>query len=214
MLNFNGGKSRNAASSDQTEAQNSAETGAKSGAAQGSASRPAGEPASGDNTRKAIEIVKKYPLPGGRGAVETWFANSFLSNSANGSNEEWTATILHGNIFVVQYRLLRPKQDPLIYQFEVDLAKATIARGINNNAIELLDSSLTTSKPSRAKALKAGKKTAPKARKPAGFPMLPLPDEPVTTAAQQDPTGFETDGSEGSEKVRYIVAQESDEELF
>ena len=176
--------------------------------------KPAFEAASNENTRKAIETVKNYKLSGGRSTVVSWFANSFLSNSASGSNEEWSATILHGDIFVVQYRLLRPKQDPLIYQFEVDVAKDLIVRGINNNAIELLDfSSKVTAKAEPAPKRKA-RKASPKTGKSRGIPILPLPDEPVVRQAQEDPTGFETAAAEGNEKVKYIVAQESDEELF
>ena len=176
--------------------------------------KPAFEAASNENTRKAIETVKNYKLSGGRSTVVSWFANSFLSNSASGSNEEWSATILHGDIFVVQYRLLRPKQDPLIYQFEVDVAKDLIVRGINNNAIEVLDfSSKVTAKAEPAPKRKA-RKASPKTGKSRGIPILPLPDEPVVRQAQEDPTGFETAAAEGNEKVKYIVAQESDEELF
>jgi flagellar basal body-associated protein FliL len=175
--------------------------------------KPAFEAATNENTGRALEIVKNYKLSGGRGSVAGWFANSFLSSSATGSNEEWSATILHGDIFVVQYRLLRPKQDPLIYQFEVDVAKSLIVRGINNNAIDLLDFSSKVT----AKAAPAPKPKAKKARKPrksGEIPILPLPDEPAAKPAQEEPTGFEAVTPEDNEKVKYIVAQESDEELF
>jgi len=176
--------------------------------------KPSVEAAANENTRKAIETVKNYKLSGGRGSVASWFANSFLSNSSTGFNEEWSAPILHGDIFVVQYRLLRPKQDPLIYQFEVDVAKGIIVRGINNSSIELLDfASKTTAKAAPAPKRKV-RKTAQKTGKSRGIPILPLPDEPAVKRAQEDPTGFETATPEGNEKVKYIVAQESDEELF
>ncbi|MDA8132455.1 MAG: hypothetical protein M0011_13210 [Elusimicrobia bacterium] len=172
------------------------------------------QPPAGENIKKALDIVKNYKLSGGRGTIASWFANSFLSTSG-GANEEWTATPLHGDILVVQYRLLRPKQDPLIYQFEVDAAKQDILRGINNNAIELLDSS------SKAKSVSAAPAPAKKpARKKAArkasskeIPILPLPDEPSAGSQEQDPTGFENPQLE-PEQVKYLKAQESDEELF
>ncbi|MBI5743236.1 MAG: hypothetical protein HY952_01680 [Elusimicrobia bacterium] len=169
-----------------------------------------------ENIRKALDIVKNYKLSGGRGTIATWFANSFLSGAAGGANEEWTATPLHGDILVVQYRLLRPKQDPLIYQFEVDSAKQDIVRGINNNAIELLDQGV---KEKSAAAVPAKKPAAkPKARKssrPKEVPLLPLPDAPAAgQSPEADPTGFENGQGEGSEQVKYLKAQESDEELF
>ncbi|MBU2573231.1 MAG: hypothetical protein KKH28_04050, partial [Elusimicrobia bacterium] len=175
------------------------------------APKPAVESASNENTRKALETVKNYKLSGGRGTVSNWFANSFLSNSARGLNEEWSATVLHGDIFVVQYRLLKPKQDPLIYQFEVDVAKAVIVRGINNNAIELLDfSSKATARADTVRKPRSAPKRQPKTRS-----QLPLPDAPRTRQAiHEEPSGFENPSPEENEKVRYIMAQESDEELF
>jgi hypothetical protein len=175
------------------------------------------KPAS-ENTRKALEIVKNYKLSGNRGAIATWFANSFLSGAAGGANEEWTATPLHGDILVVQYRLLRPKQDPMIYQFEVDAAKQDIVRGINNNAIDLLDLASKEKSVSAVPVRKPAPKAKAKPRKPSrpkDIPILPLPDAPAARPQQeQAPTGFEDGQAEGSDQVKYLKAQESDEELF
>ena len=197
-------------------------------ALQPAATQPAAQPAgqetppaapekpANENIRKSLEIVKDYKLSGGRGTIKSWFANAFLSGAAGGTNEEWTATPLHGDILVVQYRLLRPKQEPMVYQFEVDAAKQDIVRGINNNAIELLDfsggeksvSAAPVRKPARAKAKKP-------ARKSGEIAQLPLPDAPAAgPAAEEAPTGFEDGQAEGSEEVKYLKAQESDEELF
>ncbi|MCM2267917.1 MAG: hypothetical protein NDI60_09125 [Elusimicrobiales bacterium] len=179
--------------------------------------QPAQEPAKppSESIRKALEIVKSYKLSGGRGTIATWFANSFLSGAAGGANEEWTATPLHGDILVVQYRLLRPKQDPLIYQFEVDAAKQDIVRGINNNAIELLDLSSGEKAAAAAPVKKKPVKTVRKPARPKEVPILPLPDAPAAGAgAETEPTGFENAQGEGSEEVKYLKAQESDEELF
>ena len=176
--------------------------------------RPAPAPApapSNENIKKALDIVKNYKLSGGRGTIASWFANSFVSSSG-GANEEWTATPLHGDSLVVQYRLLRPKQEPLTYQFEVDAAKRDIVRGLNNNAIELLDSG----KDKTVSAAPVKKPAKAKARKPArskDVPILPLPDAPAA-GGDQDPSGFENPTAEGSEQVKYLKAQESDEELF
>ncbi len=178
-------------------------------AAQTAAAQPTGE-----NIKKAIDIVKEYKLSGGRGNIATWFANSFMPGSSSGSREEWTATPLHGDILVVQYRLLRAKQDPVIYQFEVDAAKQDIVRGINNNAIELLDSSSA-----RSASAAPAKKPAAKAKRvvkaaPREVPILPLPDAPAAQRSESEPTGFENPSAEGSDQVKYLKAQESDEELF
>jgi hypothetical protein len=186
---------------------------------QAAAPQPAAEPEpqGGENIKKAMDIVKGYKLSGGRGTIASWFANSFLTGSSGGaSQEEWTATPLHGDILVVQYRLIRPKQDPMVYQFEVDAAKQDIVRGINNNAIDLLESSSKEKSASAAPVKKpAAKPKAKKPSRPKEIPILPLPDAPAAgPAAEQEPTGMENAQGEGSEKVKYLKAQESDEELF
>ena len=184
--------------------------------------------AANEGVKTAIETVKNYKLSGSRGAIGGWFANSFLSGSSGAASEEWSATPLHGDILVVQYRLIRQKQDPLIYQFEVDGAKNDIIRGINNNAIELLDFSSGKTAPNAAPAPKpegpakkiSAKKLSAKAKpvrkpgKPRGVPILPLPDAPWVGPKNEDFTGFEDAQPENGEKVKYIRAQESDEELF
>jgi len=187
--------------------------------------------AANEEVKAAIETVKNYRLSGGRGVIGSWFANSFLSGSSGAASEEWSATPLHGDILVVQYRLIRQKQDPLIYQFEVDGAKNDIIRGINNNAMELLDfssrktaqNSIFAPKPEAlskrisARKLSARAKPARKPSRPREVPILPLPlpDSPQTeTLSGDEPTGFEDVQPEDGEKVRYIRAQESDEELF
>lgn len=179
------------------------------------AAAPAGKPAN-ENIRKSLEIVKNYKLSGGRGTIKSWFANAFLTGAAGGTNEEWTATPLHGDILVVQYRLLRPKQEPMVYQFEVDAAKQDIVRGINNNAMELLDFSGGDKSVSAAPARKPAKAKAKKpARRQGEISQLPLPDAPpAPPASDEAPTGFEDGQAEGSEEVKYLKAQESDEELF
>ena len=89
-----------------------------------------------------IDIVKNYQLGSGKGSISNWFSNTF--SASNQVREEWNATYLSGNLFVVQYRVLRYKSEPIVYLFEVDVKKNQIVRGINNNAIELLSGSVTT----------------------------------------------------------------------
>ena len=175
---------------------------------------PAPEISANEKIRRALEIMKAYKLSGGRGPIESWFSNSFLSGRTGGSDDEWTATPLHGDIMVVQYRLLSPRQQaPLVYQFEVDTAKGDIVRGINNSAIELLD---LPSRRSIASALPVKKPAAkPKAKRTAAAPKgAPMPPLSGATAVKHKaaPAWFER--PENNEKVKYLRAQESDEDLF
>ena len=192
-----------------------------------------------DKMAKAMQIVKGYKLSGGRGTIANWFSNSFLSSTPS-TGDEWSATPLHANIYVVQYRLPRSRQDPLIYQFEVDIAKSSLLRGINNNAIDLLETGYS-SKTARAvparntydsdlpqksasakkKASNSGsllqrakQKFAPKKkyRKVPEIKQLPLPPAPKKRYSQAVPTGFEQPDEDSNEA--FLKAMESDEELF
>ena len=179
-------------------------------------------PSANENIRKAINIAKNHKLMGGRGSVSSWLSTSFLAGSSTKLNEEWSATILHKNIFVAQYRLLRQRKEPVVYQFEVDVAKGAITRGINNNAMELLDF------PAKRKALK--KKIVKPVKKPVSskpsktkktqkkklreLPQLKLPNEPLNNSEYKEPSGFENITLSANDRVKYIMAQESDEDLF
>ncbi|HOX23289.1 MAG TPA: hypothetical protein PLL10_07490, partial [Elusimicrobiales bacterium] len=85
-------------------------------------------------SKQAIEIAKSHDLGMGKGKLATWLTSSY---GASGQ-EDWSATQLLGDIYVVQYRLLRPRAEPIVYQFEVNVAQAQLSKGINNAAIELL----------------------------------------------------------------------------
>jgi len=159
--------------------------------------------------KNAIEAVKNFNLSNGRGTVSNWFSNSFVSSGQ--SREEWSATLLQGKIFVVQYRLIRPKQEPLVYQFEVNAETGQILRGINNNAIDLLESGSSKSVKKENKSNKKPlvlpkKKAQPKVDKPA-----PLPER--DNSDYQEPSGFESSQLISKAKIR-ITAPETDEELF
>ncbi|MCG2725001.1 MAG: hypothetical protein L6420_01880 [Elusimicrobia bacterium] len=171
---------------------------------------------SNENVRTAIDIVKSHKLAGGRGLIATWLSNSFLSGSSVGLNEEWSATILHKDVFVTQYRLLRQRKEPVVYQFEVDVKKGEIVRGINNSAIELLDfpsKNKTVKKPVSKEPAKEAK-SQPKKKRLNILPQLPLPAPPAKDFKHKEPSGFENITLSASDKVKYIRAQESDEELF
>ena len=165
-----------------------------------------------ENVKKSIEIVKNYALSDGRGSISNWFSNNFSSSKQ--VSEEWNSTLLQDNIFVVQYRVIRPKQDPLVYQFEVDVEKGNINRGINNNAIELLESS--KKEVVKKQLPPKGKKKQVAMAKPKGkgknVPLLPLPEKDDSDS-MNEPTGLENADTITTGKVK-INAPESDEELF
>ncbi|NLI09643.1 MAG: hypothetical protein GX447_02655 [Elusimicrobia bacterium] len=168
---------------------------------------------SGQGVKNAIEAVKNFSLSDGRGTVSNWFSNSFASSGQ--SREEWTATLLQGKIFVVQYRLIRQKQEPLVYQFEVDSESGKILRGINNNAIDLLESGEEKLKKKAAVSPSQKPKSKPSAIKKKAAEkkdsLLPLPERDESDYSE--PTGFENSDMISKAPVK-ITAPESDEELF
>ncbi|MEF3280690.1 MAG: hypothetical protein K6357_06980 [Elusimicrobiota bacterium] len=109
-----------------------------------------------ENVKRSIDIVKNYDLGDGKGNISRWFSNVFSASSQ--VKEEWNATYLSGNLFVVQYRVLRYKNEPIVYLFEVDVDKNKIVRGINNNAIDLLSGKRTSSKNNVNKSIAKNKK--------------------------------------------------------
>ncbi len=108
-----------------------------------------------ENVKNAIDIVKNYNLGEGKGSIEKWLSNT-VASSVKGK-EEWNATYLSGSIFVVQYRFLRYRAEPVVYLFEVDVDKREIVRGINNNAINLLSSKKSQLKSATAKKVNIDK---------------------------------------------------------
>ncbi|MFA6583338.1 MAG: hypothetical protein WCS77_03490 [Elusimicrobiaceae bacterium] len=94
---------------------------------------------SGAKSEFAINIVKKHLLPGGKGTVEGWLANSLVAGLGSQPYEErWEAKSCYRNTCYVYYKLLQPRKEPVQYGFVVDIEKSVIKSGINNKAVELL----------------------------------------------------------------------------
>jgi len=163
-----------------------------------------------ENVKKSIEIVKNYNLSDGRGTISNWFSNNFSSSKQ--VNDEWSSTLLQDNIYVVQYRVIRPKQEPLVYQFEVDVEKGNINRGINNNAIELLESNKKEVVKKQTPPKTTKKQVAMAKSKKKEVSLLPLPEK-EDNENMNEPTGFENADTITTGKVK-INAPETDEELF
>ena len=83
---------------------------------------------------QAVDIAKNHDLGMGKGKLSAWLQSSYGA----AGQEDWSATQLLGDIYVVQYRLLRARQEPIAYQFEVNVKDGKLTKGINNSAIELL----------------------------------------------------------------------------
>ncbi|MBI4056517.1 MAG: hypothetical protein HY399_03110 [Elusimicrobia bacterium] len=91
---------------------------------------------SSENVQKAIDFVKNYSLGQGRGSIAQWFQASYLASPGLGSQETWSATLLEGNIYSVQYKLSKAGQT-IVHLFVADLDKKVL-RGLDNSSSELL----------------------------------------------------------------------------
>ena len=113
---------------------------------------PAQEPSAPVRTAgasvQAVEIAKNHDLPMGKGKLSAWLQSSY---GASGQ-QDWSATQLLGDVYVVQYQLLRARLEPIAYQFEVNVKEGRLTKGINNSAIELLGGGTDLPSAGRAKA--------------------------------------------------------------
>ncbi|MDD4003849.1 MAG: hypothetical protein PHW69_01430 [Elusimicrobiaceae bacterium] len=170
------------------------------------AAQPSGEPPGLDAAAKselAVSIVKQHSLPGGKGTIENWFANTLVAGLGGEPYEEkWESKSCYRSTCYVYYKLLQPRKEPLQYGFVVDTDARKIKSGINNKAVELLggDDGMFSSPSGKANKLspsasepdysnaarsasgKPAVKTRPavkKKKKAASVPdQLPLPKDP------------------------------------
>lgn len=100
---------------------------------------PAQEPKAKPLAQQAVEITKEFKLPKSRSTVQEYLRGANASYFSQGYKEEWTADFLHNDIFIVKYRLLSPRKEPLVYIFEVSLQQKTVLSGLNNATLSLLE---------------------------------------------------------------------------
>lgn len=84
------------------------------------------------------EVVSSYYLDTNRGTIGQWFKRLFSQNIKDGYVENWLVEHLYENTYVVQYRLTKPRKEPIVYIFEVDYKDRTITSALNNATIDLL----------------------------------------------------------------------------
>lgn len=157
---------------------------------------PAPPPGPSAEHTAAIEVVKDFPLDGGRGTVGRWLQYSYTANPGAGA-EEWNASTTGDNTVLVEYRLVPGAAGGrgALYLFEVDANGIVIGKNIE--ARQMLSGG------SAAEAPKAKKKPAKKAASqrrviretPKEVPLLPLPDSGELRPPAED------DGTFGSDTV-------------
>ncbi|WP_424245385.1 hypothetical protein Dip510_000353 [Elusimicrobium posterum] len=87
---------------------------------------------------KAIDIVKKYPVKSKNDTVGAYLPKVLDSYIQKGYTASWSAEHLHKDIYIVKYRLIKTRQEPIVYMFEVDTKKNIISGALNNLTLDLL----------------------------------------------------------------------------
>lgn len=96
------------------------------------------QPNNANISEEIKDIVSSYYLDTNRGTVGEWFKRLFSQNIKDGYVENWLVEHLYENIYVVQYRLTKPRKEPIVYIFEIDYKDKTITSALNNATIDLL----------------------------------------------------------------------------
>ncbi len=91
------------------------------------------------NKQAAIDIVKAHRLSGSNGAVAKYFDSFYKNYVEQGYEASWAAEPLHKDTYIVKYRLVKPRKEPIVYIFEADIKKKTISGALNNAAMDLLE---------------------------------------------------------------------------
>ena len=86
----------------------------------------------------AQNIVKHYVLDEERGTVEQYLAKRYAQEIASGYAYMWAAEPLHRNSYVVRYRLVKARTEPIVYVFQVDTVKKKLTGALNNITLDLV----------------------------------------------------------------------------
>lgn len=90
------------------------------------------------NKQLAIEITKKFRLSQNRGTMEDFFNKYFKNYFEQGYTASWICDEMHQDAYIVKYRLVRTRKEPIVYIFETNIKTKTLA-GLNNAALDLLE---------------------------------------------------------------------------
>lgn len=87
---------------------------------------------------KALQIVKEYELPNSNGKIADYFDRIYKTKLAQGYSAVWSATPLHNNVYIVKYRISKTRLEPVVYLFQVDVAKNKLIGALNNITMDLV----------------------------------------------------------------------------
>lgn len=86
----------------------------------------------------ARQIVQNYKLPNFNGKVSDYFDRIYKDKLAQGYSATWSAERLHNNVYIVKYRLSKTRSEPVVYIFQVDVARNKLTGALNNITLDLV----------------------------------------------------------------------------
>ena len=87
---------------------------------------------------KALQIVKEYKLSGNRGTIESYFNRIYANQLTQGYQAQWATETLHKSTYIVKYRLIKPRMEPIVYVFQVDASAGKLTGALNNITLDLV----------------------------------------------------------------------------
>ncbi|MGB2578457.1 hypothetical protein AAIR98_000376 [Elusimicrobium simillimum] len=88
---------------------------------------------------KAIQTAQNHMLKKKNVTVNAFLSSYFSEYLKQGYTAAWSSEPLHKDTYIVKYRLTKPRQEPIVYIFEVDTKKGTLTGALNNLTLDLLD---------------------------------------------------------------------------
>jgi len=87
---------------------------------------------------QAMAIVQNYGLSGNKGTIAAYFDRIYQKQLREGYEASWSAEPLHKNTYIVKYRLTKPRMEPVVYVFQVDVSRKRLTGALNNITLDLV----------------------------------------------------------------------------
>ncbi|MBI4060824.1 MAG: hypothetical protein HY403_05280 [Elusimicrobia bacterium] len=149
----------------------------------------------------AIELVKEFPLDGGRGTVGRWLQYSYTADP-NAGSEKWSASPTGDGTALVEYRMVPGASGGkgALYLFEVSSNGIVVGKNVEASQMLAGGAPLAAPRAEKRRVKTTAPKRAPKRRAaPAAskeIPLLPLPDSGELRPPAEDGGAFDADAAD------------------
>ncbi len=91
-----------------------------------------------DPVQLAKEIVQQYFLTQENVTISEYLQQRYQNELQSGYAASWSAEPLHKDVYVVKYRLAKTRKEPIVYVFQVNVAKKKLTGALNNITLDLV----------------------------------------------------------------------------